>query len=84
MPETRSFEFAVAEGLTADDVLAKAREQARQAGIALTGDAARGSFRGAASGTYTVDGRRLRVEVTDKPRFVPWSLVESALTKLFG
>lgn len=84
MAETRSFEFSVAEGRSADDVLAKAREQARGAGIALLGDSTSGTFRGAASGTYAVEGRRLRVEVTDKPRFVPWMMVESTLARLFG
>lgn len=84
MADVRFFEFAVADGKSADDVLTRAREQARKAGIALVGDDTRGSFRGTASGTYAVDGRRLRVEVTEKPRFVPWSMIESTLQRLFS
>ena len=84
MAEPRSFEFQVAEGRTAGDVLEKARAEARSAGIALQGDATSGTFRGTASGTYTVQGRSLKVEVLTKPAFVPWKLVESALHKLFS
>jgi hypothetical protein len=82
--DTRSFEFDVAEGRTAAQILEQARAQAKGAGIALHGDASSGSFRGTATGTYSVDGRRLRVEVTSKPGLVPWKLVESALRRLFS
>jgi hypothetical protein len=82
--DTRTFEFDVAEGRTAAQVLERARAQAKGAGIALHGDANAGSFRGTATGTYTVEGRRLKVEVTSKPGLVPWKLVESALRRLFA
>jgi hypothetical protein len=82
--EPRTFEFAVADGKTPEDLLAQARQQARGAGIALAGDATQGTFRGTAAGTYTVVGRTLRVEVTDKPGFVPWGMVEGALKRLFS
>lgn len=84
MAEPRSFEFQFAEGRSAADVLEKARAQAREAGIALQGDANGGTFRGTATGTYAVEGRRLKVEVHSKPAFVPWKLVESALQRLFA
>lgn len=84
MAESRSFEFAVAEGRTPADILAQARTEAKKAGIAMAGDATSGSFKGTATGTYAVEGRRLRVEVTQKPGFVPWKLVESALRRLFA
>ena len=84
MAEARSFEFSVADGKTAADVLEQAKVEARKAGIALQGDASGGTFRGTATGTYAVDGRTLRVEVTQKPGFVPWKLVESALKRLFS
>jgi hypothetical protein len=84
MAESRTFEFAVADGHSPEDVLAKARSQARGAGIALAGDASAGTFQGTASGTYTVEGRRLKIEVTKKPGLVPWGLVESTLRKLFS
>jgi hypothetical protein len=75
----------VAEGTDAADLLARAREAARGAGIALTGDETAGRFEGTAGGTYTVDdeARLVRIEVTSKPAFVPWSLVENILRKAF-
>ena len=82
--EARSFEFAVAEGRTPAQILEQAKTEARKAGIAMHGDATSGSFKGTATGTYAVEGRRLRVEVTAKPGFVPWKLVESALQRLFS
>lgn len=84
MAESRSFEFSVAEGRSPEDVLTRARQQARGAGIALVGDGSAGSFDGTACGTYSVVGRVLRVEVTRKPGLVPWGLVESTLRKLFS
>jgi hypothetical protein len=84
VPDSRFFEFSVAEGRSADDVLSHARQQARGAGIALVGDGSSGSFDGTAAGTYSVVGRVLRVEVTRKPGLVPWGLVESTLRKLFS
>ena len=80
----RSFEFAVGEGRTAEQLLTQAKAQARKAGIALQGDASTGSFKGTAAGTYTVEGRSLKVEVTSKPIFVPWGIVESTLRRLFA
>ena len=84
MSDSRSFEFDVAEGRTAAQILEQARVQAKGAGIAMQGDATSGSFRGTATGTYSVDGRRLKVEVTSKPGLVPWKMVESALRRLFS
>ena len=84
MSAARSFEFDVAEGITAADILARARDHARSAGIALHGDGAGGRFEGTATGTWAVDGRTLRVEVLRKPLLVPWALVESLLKRLFG
>lgn len=84
MAESRTYEFAVAEGLSAEQLLAQARQQARGAGIALTGDAAAGAFKGTAAGTYTVVGRTLKVVVTEKPAFVPWGMVEGALRRVFS
>lgn len=84
MADARTFEFSVAEGRTPEAVLAQARAQARGAGIAMVGDAVSGSFQGMAAGTYLVEGRRLKVEVTKKPGLLPWGMVESTLRKLFS
>jgi hypothetical protein len=80
----KSFAFDVAEGRTPQDILERARTEARGAGIALHGDAQGGRFEGTATGTWAVDGRTLRVEVQRKPTLVPWGLVESLLKRVFG
>ncbi|MFM8979069.1 MAG: hypothetical protein ACKOSS_01190 [Planctomycetia bacterium] len=84
MPDARPFEFPIPPGSSPEAVLARARAQAQGAGVTLTGDAHAGSFDGAASGTYRVEGQVLHVEVARKPAFVPWGLVESTLRRLFG
>jgi hypothetical protein len=81
--EARVFEIEVPGEEPAKSVLARAREAARGAGIAMTGDEQRGSFRGTAEGTYEVTGRKIRISVAQKPAFVPWGMVESSLRKVF-
>ncbi len=82
---SKTFEIEVAEGASTEDILGRAKDAARGAGIALTGDDSAGRFEGTATGSYNVDleARIIRVEVTDKPGFVPWGMVESALRKVF-
>lgn len=80
----KSFEFPIAADTDAAAVLEKARTEARRSGIVIEGDDANGRFRGTAEGSYAVEGATLRVEVSNKPAFVPWALVESALRKVFS
>ena len=82
---SKTFEIPVADDASTEEILGRARDAARGAGIALTGDDTAGRFEGTATGNYTVDlaSRTIRVEVTDKPGFVPWQMVESALRKVF-
>ena len=82
---SKTFEIPVAEGASTEEILGRARDAARGAGIALTGDDTAGRFEGTATGSYAVDleKRLIHVEVTDKPSFVPWGMVESALRKVF-
>ncbi|MHC5011109.1 MAG: hypothetical protein ACYTG6_09190 [Planctomycetota bacterium] len=84
MAENKVFEFDVPEGRTADDVMAEAKDKAREVGIAIVGDGTSGRFEGTATGSYRTEGRTLRVEVESKPAFVPWRIIESGLNKLFG
>lgn len=85
MSTSKTFEITVEEGSSAADILARAREAARGAGITISGDDAGGRFKGTAEGSYKVDEaeRRVTVEVTSKPSFVPWGMVEGALRKVF-
>lgn len=82
---SKTFDIPVADGVSTEAILDRAKDAARGAGIALTGDENAGRFEGTATGSYAVDldNRTIRVEVTDKPGFVPWSMVESALRKVF-
>jgi hypothetical protein len=74
--------------LTADTdataLMARARGEAKSAGIVLEGDDQSGRFRGTADGNYRVEGTNLFVEVTNKPAFAPWGMVESAIRKVFA
>ena len=81
----KTFEISVEEGIEAADIMDRVRETARGAGIVISGDDSTGQFKGTAEGTYRVDvdSRIIRVDVTSKPAFVPWSMVESALRKVF-
>jgi len=81
---SKTFEFEIAEGTNAAEVLARAREEARSSGIALEGTDQAGRFKGTADGAYTVEGSTLKVEVTNKPSFVPWGMIEKALRKVFA
>ena len=85
MSSAKTFEITVDEGIEAADIMARAREAARGAGIVISGDDATGQFKGTAEGTYSVnvESRLIRVDVTSKPAFVPWGMVESALRKVF-
>lgn len=80
----KSFEFPIGDDTDASAVLDRAREEARKSGIVMEGDASTGRFRGTAEGTYQVQGTSLLVEVTNKPTFVPWAMIESALRKVFA
>lgn len=81
----KTFEIEVDEGVDAAAIISRAQETARGAGIVISGDNDGGTFRGTAQGSYAVDvaARMIRIEVTSKPGFVPWGMVESALRKVF-
>ncbi len=80
----QTFTFDIAPGKSVDEILAKAREAGRGKGIALVGDATKGTFQGAAQGSYSVQDRRLTVTVEKKPVFVPWMMIENALRDVFS
>ena len=80
----QTYTFNVPDGKTPDELLAKAKDLGRGKGIALVGDAKAGSFKGTAEGTYAVGAGAITIEVTKKPTFVPWMMIESALKDVFG
>ena len=84
MAATKTFEFEVPEGTSAEALLERARKRAREVGITIEGDVQGGTFTGTAEGRYTVAEASVRLEVEKKPAFVPWSLVEKGLAKAFA
>ena len=82
MAQTYTIDIAPAK--TVDDILANARQAGRRNGIAHDGDATKGTFQGAAQGSYSVQDRRLTVTVEKKPVFVPWMMIENALRDVFS
>ncbi len=83
MAAKRTFELKIPPERSIAEGLAEARRRGAEVGVTLTGDARSGEFRGAAAGRYRVEGRTLFLEVDKKPLIVPWSVIESALKKLF-
>lgn len=79
----QTYTFPIPSGTTADELLAKARTAGRTRGIAFSGDAEKGQFKGPAEGTYSVEGGKITISVEKKPAFVPWGMIESALKGLF-
>ena len=61
----------------------KAKAAVEKQGGTFTGDEASGSFSiqvfGTISGTYTVSGQQLQIEITDKPMMIPCAAIENAL-----
>ncbi len=85
MSTEKTFDITVEPDADVAELLGRARSAAGKAGIALSGDDTRGRFNGTAEGSYTYDADAglLKVEVTNKPGFVPWKMIESAIRKVF-
>ena len=71
-------------------VLRKVEEAITGAGGMFRGDQERGSFTGESflgmiSGDYQVNpGNEIRITITEKPLFIPYSIIESEVRKYFG
>ena len=50
--------------------------------LVVSGDTRRGRFTGMFDGTYSVDGRSVRIHISRKPMFVPWSMVRKGIDYL--
>ena len=65
--------------------LAKAKAAAQRAGIELTGDTRQGQFSGQGiAGHYAVGEAVLTVTITDKPFFLPDSLIGGKIRDFFA
>ncbi len=73
-----SMSFCITFNITAEPALtlAKIMGEARKAGIELNGDDQQGTFAGFnARGSYSRQGNQIQVTVTEKPFFVPETLI---------
>ncbi len=84
MTTPKVFEMTVPDGTDPEAGFELARKKAGGVGITLEGDTEAGTFSGAAAGTYKRDDAKLVFEVTEKPFFVSWGMIESGLKKMFG
>lgn len=71
---------------TPESIIEKAKQTIAGARGTLTGSGADGQFTvpspiGDVSGNYSVEGNTLKVTITDKPVFAPYSMIEDALRK---
>jgi hypothetical protein len=71
-----------------EQVFAKAKAAVEKQGGSFQGDATGGTFSinvfGAISGTYTVSGQQLQINIEDKPMMIPCAAIESALKSQIG
>lgn len=81
MPRT----FEIQTNKDPDTFMAEAKEIARENDATLTGDARSGTFSGmGVEGSYEVEGKTVRITITEKPWLLPWALVESTVRGFFG
>jgi hypothetical protein len=82
MPCKFQFSFSV----SPEDAVAKARHAVESQNGNFTGDTTSGNFDVTVfgnfiGGNYSVEGQNIHIEVTDKPVFLPCSMIESFLKK---
>lgn len=73
----------------AESAVTKAKDAVESQNGTFNGDTNSGDFEvnvfgNNIKGNYVVSGQSLEVEITDKPFFVPCSMIESYLTKQIG
>jgi hypothetical protein len=71
---------------SAEEILSKAKSAVASQGGAFEGDLNSGQFNvslmsNTVAGTYIVEGNQLKLNITEKPMFVPCNAIESYLVK---
>ena len=65
-------------------MVSEARRVAKQNDATLRGDTNSGSFSGkGVKGRYTLEGKTVKVTITEKPSLASWSTVESKVRDFF-
>jgi phage-related baseplate assembly protein len=81
MPRT----FSLISARDPSTLVARARRAAMENDADFRGNEASGSFSASGvKGAYRMDDKVVAVTITEKPFYVPWSLVESELKRLLG
>ncbi len=81
-----SCKFQIPFSVPAENAMQKAKAAVESQGGTFNGDATAGDFEVTVfgnhiKGNYTIEGQLLNLEVTDKPFFVPCTMIESFLKK---
>jgi len=64
--------------------VSEAKKVATENGATFRGDTTSGSFSGkGVKGRYKMEGKTVKVTITDKPTLAPWSTVESRVKEFF-
>ncbi len=65
-------------------LVSEAKKVAKENNATFSGNTTSGSFSGkGVKGTYKIEGRTVKVTITDKPRLASWSTVESKVKEFF-
>jgi hypothetical protein len=65
-------------------LVSEAKKVAEENGATFRGDTNSGSFAGkGVKGSYKIEGRTVKVTITDKPTLASWSKVESKVREFF-
>jgi len=68
-----------------ENLLARARAAAQEAGAQFEGTTQSGQFSGqGVSGEYQIDGQEVRITVHSKPWYASWSAVEARVKEFFS
>jgi len=71
-----------------ENIFYKARTTVEKQGGTFSGDANTGKFSinlfGTISGTYSVSGQQLQINIEDKPMMIPCAAIENALRSQIG
>lgn len=82
MSKTKTFDFQLSHDPFM--VIEKARKAAAGNGVKFEGDEHQGRFSGhGIEGLYAIEGVQLTIQISRKPIIMPWSMIESSMSKFF-
>jgi hypothetical protein len=71
-----------------EDIFSKAKTAVEKQGGSFNGDSSGGDFSisvfGTITGSYSVSGQQLNIEIMDKPMMIPCGAIETALKSQLG